>query len=220
MFEPVGEISLGDGVDDGADTVKQGIDRAPGGAAHQGFEFGEEQLDGIEVWAIRGEEEQGAACRFDQGADDRAAVRGEVVHDDNLALDQGGAQVFTHVPLEDQARHRAVQDEWGQWPHQTDRADQGVVEPVIAGHRVHGPEMTGRTGIATGHGGVEAAFVNEDQPLWLIQIRRQVIEERRTAFLRTNGPLITSPRIGITQAAELPLRFVLVGSGFISKKAS
>lgn len=37
-------------------------------------------------------------------------------------------------------------------------------------------------------------------------------------FLRARGPMITTTRIGITKAADLPLRFYLKGSPWISKR--
>ena len=38
-------------------------------------------------------------------------------------------------------------------------------------------------------------------------------------FLLSRTPMITTTRVGITKAAELPLRFYLAGSPFISKRA-
>ena len=37
-------------------------------------------------------------------------------------------------------------------------------------------------------------------------------------FRRERGPIITTPRIGITKAAALPLRFYLEGSEFVSRR--
>jgi DNA-3-methyladenine glycosylase len=39
-------------------------------------------------------------------------------------------------------------------------------------------------------------------------------------FRRENGPTITTTRIGLTKAAELPLRYYLGGSAFVSRYAS
>jgi DNA-3-methyladenine glycosylase len=42
---------------------------------------------------------------------------------------------------------------------------------------------------------------------------------RHKKFLLSHGPMITATRIGITKAADLPLRFYLKGSAWVSKRS-
>ena len=42
----------------------------------------------------------------------------------------------------------------------------------------------------------------------------------RARFLRQHGPIASAPRVGITAAAHLPLRFFLAGNPFVSRRSS
>jgi DNA-3-methyladenine glycosylase len=51
-----------------------------------------------------------------------------------------------------------------------------------------------------------------DSPIWVAR------NPDLKPFLRARGPRITTPRVGLTQAADLPLRFCLAGSLYVSRR--
>jgi DNA-3-methyladenine glycosylase len=59
-----------------------------------------------------------------------------------------------------------------------------------------------------------ADLCDANSPLVIVQ------SPDRARFLRAVGPIMTSRRIGITKAAELPLRFYLARSAFLSRRHS
>ena len=55
--------------------------------------------------------------------------------------------------------------------------------------------------------------------LWKSEERVFVARNRQLAeFLTSNGPVVTTLRVGITKAAHLPLRFYLADSKYVSRK--
>jgi DNA-3-methyladenine glycosylase len=76
----------------------------------------------------------------------------------------------------------------------------------------NGPgKLCAAMGIDRTYNGVD--LCDENSPLFIA--RNPALK----SFLRRRGPLVTTTRVGIVKAAELPLRFYLGGSEFVSRKA-
>lgn len=54
---------------------------------------------------------------------------------------------------------------------------------MVSGYAINGTLMAGRTAIPPRHGDVKAALVQKHQAVWLLKVRREVIEEVRSHFL-------------------------------------
>ena len=165
------------------DGVHQGVQRRPPTTSDQCFELGEHHLNRIEVWTVRGEVQQGTAPSFDERPYGRSVMGGEVVHHHHLSRLEGWTELLAHVPFEGVPVDRSGNDQRGQRPRQTQATDQGLVQAVVAGHLAHRTQVTGRAGVPARHGGVEPAFVQEDQLCGSLQVRRQLVQERQTPFL-------------------------------------
>ncbi|MCI0744474.1 MAG: DNA-3-methyladenine glycosylase [Verrucomicrobia subdivision 3 bacterium] len=57
-----------------------------------------------------------------------------------------------------------------------------------------------------------ADLCDQDSGLWIAQNPQQ------KDYLLSHGPMVTTTRVGITKAAELPLRFYLQGSAWVSRR--
>ena len=94
-----------------------------------------------------------------------------------------------------------------------------IGEPLMCEHRiarsVH--ELTNGPGklcsaLAIDHGVDGADLCDATSPVFI------AANPDRDEVLRQMGPVATSRRIGITRAADLPLRFYLAGSAFVSRR--
>ena len=74
-----------------AEQGPERVDRPTAGLAHDGFECGEAQLDGVEVGAVGREEAQRRADGFNGVAYAGDFVSGEIVRDDDVTKSSGGA---------------------------------------------------------------------------------------------------------------------------------
>jgi len=75
----------------------------------------------------------------------------------------------------------------------------------------NGPgKLCAALGITRTEDGID--LTNVSSPVFVAQ------NPERRLFLRKAGPVITAKRIGLTKAAELPLRFYLSGSAYVSRR--
>lgn len=152
-----------DDFEDFADGVANGLAGAFSGLAEEALELGEEQLDGVQVRRVFGQEDQLGASRSDSLADGLALVASEVVHDDDVAgLERWGEDLLDINP-EPLAVYRPVEKP-------------GCLDPVVAqrGQKRHGlpttirhlglePLAAWRPAPERRHVGFRPSLIDEDQ---------------------------------------------------------
>ena len=183
VLEPPSDFSRQDRLKCGANVGDDLWNGARCLTAHQSFELGEQQLNRIEIWAVRREIQQRTAPSLDECPNRREVMRRQVVQDHHLSCHQDRTQLLTDVPLEDLTVERPVNDQRGQWPRQAQRTDQTLILSMIAGRGADRPEMSGRAGIPARHVGLEAALVEKDQPFWTGQIRFKIVQKSGALIL-------------------------------------
>jgi hypothetical protein len=113
-----------------ADGVPQSADGTSGGLAQQGFELGEDLLDGIEIGAIGRQVEKMRADGLDRGAHGGALVGAEIVHDDDVAGGQRWHQELLDLGCEGLAVDRAVDHTRGSDGVVAQGGEEGAGRPV------------------------------------------------------------------------------------------
>ncbi len=152
-----------EGVEQGSDAPPSGFLCAFGTFAQEVFEFGEDLLDRIEVWAVGRQEQQARAFFPDRSSDGRLLVAGEIVEDDDVAWPQCRAELFLDPLGEAGAIDRLIEHERRIDPVAAQRGNEGHRLPVPVWHLGVEP-LADRCPAAQGrHVGLGPGLVDKDQ---------------------------------------------------------
>lgn len=135
---------------------------ARGNAAQVGLQFGEGQLDRIEVRRIGREKAEEATGGFERRADRRVAVHAEIVQDHGRPRNECRHQPLLHPPDKQGAINRSFEDTGSDHAFGTHRHQAGHVGTVIAWNSADHPIPAWSTTTTTGHDGLRAGFIKKD----------------------------------------------------------
>jgi hypothetical protein len=122
-------------------------------------------FDRVEVRAIGGQLEEARARSFDRLAYAIDFVRGQIVHHLDIAGRQRRGQDLVDIGAKSIGIHRAIEQHRGVKPGQAQASDKCGGFPVAVRHAGAASFSARRPSAQARHLGVDAAFVDEDQPV-------------------------------------------------------
>ena len=146
-----------------AEEWPERVDRATAGLANDGFQFGEAQLDRVEVGTVWRQEPQRRAGRFNGGPDAVDLVGGEIIGDDDVAGLQRRDEDLFDVGEEAGPVHGASEDSGGGEPRHPQRGDEGAALPPPLGRVIGDPLAARPAPIAADQIGGDPAFIEKDE---------------------------------------------------------
>ena len=141
-----------------------GFDGSLGGFAEQGLELGEDLLDGVEIGAVGGQEQEFRAGSADGLADSLALVATEIVHDDDVAWFERRYQNLLDIGEEAPPVDRSVDDARGIDAIDAERGKEGECPPAAMRHLGSEPSTPGAAAMPPRHVGLRPSLVDEDEP--------------------------------------------------------
>src|ERR1700761_5640865 len=174
MPDEVGAFVWFQQIEEAPESAPKGVDGADGARAQQALELGECHFDRVEIGAIGGQEQQSRFGTLDQLAHASNLVRGQIVHDDDVArserrdqhlLDKRQEQLTVDGTVEYGACRDAVA---------TQRGDDGAGLPVPMRNGRDQALAARRSTAQPGHVGFDPSLINKNQsmlaPLWLLLV--------------------------------------------------
>jgi len=141
----------------------QAIKGSLGCLAEEGFELGKEVFNGVEIWGVGRQEEQGGTARFDGLADASDFMTAEVIGHDDVAGAESGAQDGADIFQKGFYVHRAVQKPRSFHAILAQGGDKGAGLPVAVGDAGHAAFCLFRASVSTRHIGGQTGFIKEDE---------------------------------------------------------
>lgn len=127
------------------------------------FDFGEELFDGIEIGAVRRQEEYPGTGLADPLADRHAFVAAEIIENDDIAGFEGSDQFGLDIGLEGVAIDRAIEHPWRLDPVVTQGSDERHGLPVPIRRMSHQGGTAYAPAAQRRHVGLHPGFIDEDQ---------------------------------------------------------
>ena len=164
MASVVGAFLRREEIDGGRDQRADLLVGAGTSGAQERFQFGERELDGIEVWTVGRKKSKVRACLLDGRPDGRLFVGREIVHHDDIArperrhqdlLDIGEEARTVDGPIEHGRRTQALHAQ---------RGNDSVRFPVTTGRVVADSGAARTAAVAPQQISGDAALVEKDVP--------------------------------------------------------
>ena len=157
----------------GADQLTDLVKRARPGGAEEGLQFGEGQLNGIEVRTVGRQKAEACAGVLDGGADLGLLVHREVIEDDDVAAPERGDEDLFHVRAERDGIDRAVEHGRGGQLRRPERRDHRVRLPVTARRVIRRARPPRAARIAAQEVGGDARFVDKHEVAGVVERLRR-----------------------------------------------
>lgn len=138
-----------------------------GGFAHQMFELGKDLLDGVQVGAVRRQEQEPCADASDGATDGWPLVAGEIVHDHDIACRECREEALLNIIEEAVAVDGLIQYARCVDPVTAQRGKEGHGFPVAIRRFGVKPLSFWSPASQGSHVCLRPGFVNEDQPRWI-----------------------------------------------------
>jgi len=144
--------------DEGGDLIEGARSRG----SQEGFQFGERELDRVEVGTVGWEKSELGARRVDGRADLGLFVHGQIIEDDDVAWSQRGYQDLLDVRQKTRTVDGAVEHGRCAQPVRPQPDDDRVSLPVPAGRVVVETLASKTAAIPAEQVGRDAAFIEKD----------------------------------------------------------
>jgi hypothetical protein len=136
-------------------------------AANQPLELGKHQFDGIHVRTVRRQVNESCACCFDGLPHPGYFVGGQVVHHDNVAIQQRWRELLSHVPEEHLPIDRSIYNQRSRQAGSSQSSQERCRFPMSVRHGLDNTLTSRRSTPQSREIGFHPRFVEKNESLWV-----------------------------------------------------